>query len=129
MERKHKEFKLIPQKDALSKKSLNKIASSAKDVAKNTDKKIESGLKQPNASTGTPIKDLNGGAKFMAQLSNIGGGSKSTGGGGIKDGFNTITQNTAAKSTLKTLQLDYKYTKEIDITKKKPMLKRKPKNK
>ena len=27
----------------------------------------------------------------MAQLSNIGGGSKATGGGGIKDGFATIT--------------------------------------
>lgn len=119
MKRNHKEFNLIPQKDVLSTKSFNKVASSAKDVAKNTDKKIEAGLKKPNASTGTPIKDLNGGAKFMAQLSNIGGGSKSTGGGGIKDGLNAITQNTAAKSTLKTLQLNHKNTKGIDISKSK----------
>lgn len=43
------------------------------------------------------MKDLNGGAKFMAQLSNIGGGSLVTGGGGIRDGFNTVARNLAAK--------------------------------
>ena len=37
-------------------------------------RKIAEGLSRKTASTGTPIDELHGGAKFMAQLSNIGGG-------------------------------------------------------
>ena len=55
-------------------------------------RKIKEGLSRETASTGTPIEDLHGAAKFMAQLSNIGGGSVESGGGGIKDGFNTIAK-------------------------------------
>ncbi len=63
-----------------------------------TNKKITKGLENPTASTGTPIDQLHGGEKFMAQLSNIGEGSVAIGGGGIKEGFNTISTNIAAKS-------------------------------
>lgn len=38
----------------------------------------------------------------MAQLSNIGGGSVATGGGGIREGFNTIAENVRSKETIKT---------------------------
>lgn len=72
-------------------------------IKEKTDKLIQQGLECPTASTGTPIKDLNGGARFMAQLSNIGGGSLETGGGGIKDGFNTIAANIAATTALNNL--------------------------
>ena len=40
---------------------------------------------------------------IAAQLSNIGGGSKATGGKGIADGFNTIVQNQKAKTILQTI--------------------------
>lgn len=63
-------------------------------------RKIAEGLSRKTASTGTPIVDLHGGAKFMVQLSNIGGGSKETGGGGIKDGFNTIATYVDAKAKI-----------------------------
>lgn len=49
------------------------------------------------------MNDLKGGAKFMAQLSNISGGSKATGGKGIAYGFNTIVQNQKAKTILQTI--------------------------
>lgn len=65
-----------------------------------TDQQIVDGLSNPTASTGTPMTDLNGGAKFMAQLSNIGGGSVAVGGGGIKAGFETIATNINAKSSI-----------------------------
>lgn len=73
------------------------------ELKKKTDELIKKGLECPTASTGTPIKDLNGGARFMAQISNIGGGSVETGGGDIKDGFNTIAANIAATVELNNL--------------------------
>lgn len=74
-----------------------------KEIEKETSKKIKNGLSKPTASTGTPISKLSGGAKFMTLLSNIGGGSKATGGKGIADGFNTIMQNQNAKTILYTI--------------------------
>lgn len=70
----------------------------AKNTLVTSQRKIAEGLSRKTASTGTPIDDLHGGAKFMAQLSNIGGGSKETGGGGIQDGFNTIATYVDAKA-------------------------------
>ena len=81
---------------------LSKRGMAAKSVYKKTNAKIKKGLEKPTASTGTPIKNLKGGSKFMAQLSNIGGGSVATGGGGIRDGFNTIAENVRAKETIET---------------------------
>ncbi len=73
-----------------------------KKIEKQTNEKIKEGLSNPEASTGTPIDVLSGGAKIMAVTSNIGGGSKATGGKGVIDGLNTIMQNQAAKAILKT---------------------------
>ena len=61
-------------------------------------KKIETGLSVPTASTGTAIDTLNGIAKTLAQISNIGGGSKSTGGGGVADGIKTLAEYSAAQA-------------------------------
>ena len=36
----------------------------------------------------------------MAKLSNVGGGSAKTGGGGVRDGFNTIVNNQIARGVL-----------------------------
>jgi hypothetical protein len=113
---KQKEFALTQGKDVSSSTSLSETVSTARVVAEKTDKKIQEGLTKATASTGTPVEDLHGGAKFMAQLSNIGGGSVDTGGGGVKDGFNTITQNTSAKSVLKTVQLKQDHNKAIGNT-------------
>lgn len=81
---------------------LSKRGAKAVSVSKKTNAKIKKGLEKPTASTGTPISKLHGGPKFMAQLSNVGGGSVATGGGGIKEGFNTIAENVRAKETIRT---------------------------
>lgn len=80
---------------------LSKHGAKALSIYKKTDAKIKKGQEKPTASTGTPISKLHGGPKFMAKLSNIGGGSIATGGGGIRDGFNTIAENVRAKETIK----------------------------
>ena len=81
---------------------LSKRGAKAVSVSKKTDAKIKKGLEKPTASTGTLISKLHGGPKFMAQLSNIGGGSVATGGGGIREGFNTTAENVRSKETIKT---------------------------
>ena len=55
-------------------------------------RKIREGLLKPNSGTGTPIKDLYGGSKENVQLSNIGGGSKANGGGGMVHGRKIIAE-------------------------------------
>lgn len=67
-----------------------------------TTAQIKSGLSNPIASTGTPISDLRGGAKLNARISNIGGGSKASGGGGIEAGLKAILLHTRADQHLKT---------------------------
>lgn len=72
-----------------------------------TKKKIEDGLSRPNASTGTPMDELHGAAKRVAQLSNIGDGSKATGGGGIDQGLETIinySQVSTAKAMIEKIE-------------------------
>lgn len=44
---------------------------------------------------------LHGGAKRMAQMSNIGGGSKATGGGGVDEGMKAMLQYTQANTVKK----------------------------
>ena len=75
--------------------------SAAEGIAKQAGAKIQKGLDRPIASTGTPMEKLHGGPKFMAQVSNIGGGSVKTGGGGIKGGLKTMLEYTEAVSTVK----------------------------
>lgn len=85
--KKKKANALVPTNNSYANSTLaNKIALDT------SSRKIREGLARETASTGTPIEDLHGAARFMAQLSNIGGGSVETGGGGIKDGFNTVAQ-------------------------------------
>lgn len=57
--------------------------------------------KNPNASTGTPISDLNGIAKSLAMISNLGGGSKAVGGEGVEGGIRNITDLTGAEAYIK----------------------------
>lgn len=54
--------------------------------------------KNPNASTGTPISDLNGIAKSLAMISNLGGGSKAVGGGGVEEGIRNINDLARAEA-------------------------------
>lgn len=91
--------KKLPKKNSNSTQTIETL----KNIENQTSEKIQNGLKKPTASTGKSMNDLKGGAKFMAQLSNIGGGSKATGGKGIADGFNTIVQNQKAKTALQTI--------------------------
>lgn len=65
-------------------------------VYQQTGKQIVDGLNNPTASTGRPIDELHGAAKRIAQMSNIGGGSKSTGGGGLDKGLDTVTKHAQA---------------------------------
>lgn len=64
-------------------------------------KQIVDGLNKTTASTGTPMDKLRGGAKRMAQMSNIGGGSKATGGGGVDEGMKAMLQYTQANTVKK----------------------------
>lgn len=65
-----------------------------------TEERIKNGLSKPNASTGTPIEELHGAARFVANLSNIGGGSLETGGGGMREGLETLLEYQACKTQL-----------------------------
>ena len=99
--REKKKTKLAVKTPEAMTELLSKHGAKALSIYKKTDAKIKKGLEKPTASTGTPISKLHGGPKFMAKLSNIGGGSIATGGGGIRDGFNTIAENVRAKETIK----------------------------
>lgn len=90
LSKKNKHNELIPAGRKLNNKNTLEIFQ----------RKIVEGLSRKTASTGKPIDEIYGGAKFMAQLSNIGGGSKETGGGGIKVGLNTITKYIEANATV-----------------------------
>lgn len=83
-----------------SKKAIHKRTKDAEVIYAETNEKIKRGFEKATASTGTPIASLKGGAKYMAQLSNVGGGSVEIGGGGIKEGFNTFAKNHMAKGAL-----------------------------
>lgn len=93
---------LAPVQQSLPQSQLSDRGVEAHAVVMETGQRIKEGLEEPFASTGTPIKDLSGGAKFMAQMSNIGGGSLEVGGGGIKEGFGIILANADAQATLRT---------------------------
>ena len=68
-----------------------------------TKNQIQAGISRSTASTGTPMEKLHGAARTTSTLSNIGGGSKETGGGGMAQGLETITKffsASAAKNIL-----------------------------
>lgn len=80
-----------------SKNAIHKRTKDEEAIYAETSEKIKRGLGKATASTGTPIASLKGGAKYMTQLSNVGGGSVKIGGGGIKEGFNTFAKITWPK--------------------------------
>ena len=94
-----------------SKNAIHKRTKDEEAIYAETSEKIKRGLGKATASTGTPIASLKGGAKYMTQLSNVGGGSVKIGGGGIKEGFNTFAKNHMAKGALgsKNLYLSNKW--------------------
>ena len=68
-------------------------------------KQIENGIAKKTASTGTSINRLKGCAKTTAILSNIGGGSKATGGSGMKGGMKKIINANQCEKLLNALIL------------------------
>lgn len=79
-------------------KSNNSLERAADSILSQRGKQIVDGINKPTASTGTPMDKLHGGAKRMAQMSNIGGGSKATGGGGVDEGMKAMLQYTQANT-------------------------------
>ena len=89
------------QKNTQAVSKSNASLERAADSILNQRKQIVDGLNRTTASTGTPIDKLHGGAKRMAQMSNIGGGSKATGGGGVDEGMKAMLQYTQANTVKK----------------------------
>ena len=82
-------------------KSNTSLERAADSILSQRGKQIVDGLNKPTASTGTPMYKLHGGAKRIAQMSNRGGGSKSTGGGGVDEGMKAMLQYTQANTVKK----------------------------
>lgn len=82
-------------------KSNASLESVADSILNQRGQQIVDGLTRTTASTGTPMDELHGGAKTMAQMSNIGGGSKATGGGGVAEGLKAVLQYTRANTVKK----------------------------
>lgn len=61
---------------------------------------IRQGRLNPFASTGYPMSRLYGAAKFNATLSNIGGGSTQTGGGGMRKGLEYLVAQAYLKGLI-----------------------------
>lgn len=95
-QRKQKNTQAVSKSNA----SLERTADS---ILSQRGKQIIDGLNKTTASTGTPMDKLHGGAKRMAQISNIGGGSKATGGGGIDEGMKAMIQYAQANTVKKTV--------------------------
>ena len=74
---------------AISRSNVS-LERTADNILNQRGKQIVDGLNKLTASTGTPMDKLHGGAKRMAQMSNIGGGSKATGGGGVDEGMKAM---------------------------------------
>ena len=77
---------------AITKNNIS-LGRAADSILNQRGKQIVDGLSKTTASTGTPMDKLHGGAKKMAQISNIGGGSKATGGGGVDEGMKAMLQH------------------------------------
>ena len=80
-------------------------------VYQQTGKEIADGFSRPTASTGKPMDELYGAAKRVAQMSNIGGGSKASD-GGIDKGLDTWTKYAQARTAKK--MIDNVAQKKID---------------
>ena len=113
--KKEQDQPLVPVQQSFPELQLSERGVEAQTVVMETGQRIKEGLEKQFASTGTPMEDLSGGAKFMAQVSNIGGGSLDVGGGGIKEGFGILLANVDAQATLRAeLQQGEESPKEIE---------------
>lgn len=97
--------KLLPQNKSALPEVEDVIKSALKQVNDEAARMIEDGLSIPTASTGTPIDELHGLPKVIAQTSNIGGGSIATGGGGFKAGDKIKQIYESSKVAMQTLDL------------------------
>ena len=70
-----------------------------------TNQKIQDGLAKETAGTGRPIAELKGMPKTLAQISNIGGGSKANGGGGVEEGIKVLLDNNFYQRILMTINM------------------------
>jgi hypothetical protein len=80
-----------PKKDEISENIT------IEDINRAAKEQIIVGDSKGTASTGTPIDNLTGAAKYTSQKSNRGRGSKETGGGGMEEG--DMVENTLAFTT------------------------------
>lgn len=85
---------------AITKNNVS-LGRAADSILNQRGKQIVDGLSKTTASTGTSMDKLHGGAKKMAQISNIGGGSKATGGGGVDEGMKAMLQYAQANTVKK----------------------------
>lgn len=86
------------QTTAMSRPQQSSVDKVVNQIYQQTGKQIVDGLNKPTASTGKRIDELHGAAKRIAQMSNIGGGSKAIGGGGLEKGLETVTKHTQART-------------------------------
>ena len=78
---------------AITKNNVS-LGRAADSILNQRGKQIVDGLNKTTASTGTPMDKLHGGAKRMAQMSNIGGG-------GVDEGMKAMLQYTQANTVKK----------------------------
>ena len=71
---------------AISRVPQSSLQQAADKVYQQPGQEIVKGISESTASTGKPMNELYGAEKRIAQMSNIGGGSKASGGGGIDKG-------------------------------------------
>lgn len=101
-------FSLIKRQPQKTQKKISSLEDTADCIIEQRGRQIQDGLNKATASTGTPIEKLYGGARRMAQISNIGGGSKKTGGGGFDEGIKALSQFTQAITVKKVQKLNGK---------------------
>ena len=93
-------FDIIKKKSttAITRPQQPSVEQIVNQVYQQTAKQIMDGLSKTTASTGKRIDELYGAAKRIAQMSNIGGGSKATGGGGLDKGLDIVTKHAQART-------------------------------
>ena len=96
-------IKILPKKSHMVVKKEPSLENIADSILRKRGNQIRSGLKNQRASTGRPMSKIYGGAKKMAQLANIGGGSKAICGGGVDEGLKAMIDYVQA-DTVKKLQ-------------------------
>ncbi len=99
-------FDLLKRKEtkALARQKTLTLEQAANQMLHRTETQIREGLSKPTAGTGTQMDKLRGMAKTVAQIANIGGGSKASGGGGVSKGIEILSQYNRADAVKKTIE-------------------------